>query len=959
MPTDTRAPQDVADEKGSFSFNQVYLEELQALRNEPAGTGGAFGDLAPEGFGDGSDDARERRAKNLREIYDAVSERLDGRDEAHRPLSALCFSGGGIRSATFNLGVLQALARAGVLGKFDYISSVSGGGYISGWLAAWRHRIDQDTVFKALAENEPPPNPHAPEPRPLDHLREYSNFLTPRVGTLSVDVWTAVAIVVRNLLLNWLVLLPVLAALVAFPQLCLLVVQVKPRPSPVTTLAVLGLATGLVAELAAFCIRSSRLREESRQDGPANAQPSGQPDPAQPTTRRHRDATAEKKRHWRVVSATLAPLWISCLLTTLAAVWATARGGGPAEIEAVTWYAFVWLLAIPLAAWAVSWFAFGLGSAGRRFFPELLGMVVSGAVAAKLLVELHRGASSWLAAHPPLFVSLAVPAVLAIHLLAKTLFVGIGSFGEKRRHASRAPGTMSPHGLGDMDREWWARLSGWVLIAALVWLVSSLLVLAATPLLEGFTEWIAAAGGVSGAAVALLGKSSKTMSGRRDDTQGSKKGEIVLKLAVPVFCACIAVLLALGTVALGRVATGNYDLLAIPRSFAGSLDAVTADQVLAFALMMLALFGFGALMAWAVNVNRFSMQAMYRNRLVRAYLGASNVDRRPDPFTGFDPHDDVPLHECGAERPLPVINGTLNLVRGAENLAWQQRKAESFSMSPLFCGNFHDGYRRSKAYAGGIRLGSAVAISGAAANPNMGFHSSPAVTFLLTLLNARLGAWLGNTGSAGDATFRFPGPVWALRPILSELFGRTDSHSRYVNLSDGGHFENLGIYEMVLRRCRYIVVSDCGQDPKATFDDLGNAIRKIRIDFRISVDFEERIHISPREDLPTGLFCARAIIRYSDVDGADAADGVLLYVKPALYGRGKPVPYDVWSYAGSSPLFPHESTADQWFDESQFESYRALGLHAITQIAGGFRGGDLPAFFRAVDGYLKERAPAK
>src|SRR4051812_9466204 len=120
-PTEPTAATPVPDEKGSFSFNQVYLAELRALRP------GAFDDLAAEDFGDGSDAARERRAANLRKIYDETGDRLDGRDPAHRPLSALCFSGGGIRSATFNLGVLQALARAGVLGSFDYISSVSGG----------------------------------------------------------------------------------------------------------------------------------------------------------------------------------------------------------------------------------------------------------------------------------------------------------------------------------------------------------------------------------------------------------------------------------------------------------------------------------------------------------------------------------------------------------------------------------------------------------------------------------------------------------------------------------------------------------------------------------------------------------------------------------------------------------------------------------------------------------------
>src|SRR6185295_9910671 len=151
-----------------------------------------------------------------------------------------------------------------------------------------------------------------------------------------------------------------------------------------------------------------------------------------------------------------------------------------------------------------------------------------------------------------------------------------------------------------------------------------------------------------------------------------------------------------------------------------------------------------------VNVNRFSLQAMYRNRLVRAYLGASNPRRQPNLFTGFDPDDNLRLHELRDNRPFPVIGAALNLVAG-QDLAWQQRKAECFTASPLHCGAARLGYRRSQAFGGenGISLGTAVATSGAAANPNMGYHSSPAVTFIMTLFNARLGVWLGNPGPLG------------------------------------------------------------------------------------------------------------------------------------------------------------------------------------------------------------------
>src|SRR5262249_38919031 len=203
------------------------------------------------------------------------------------------------------------------------------------------------------------------------------------------------------------------------------------------------------------------------------------------------------------------------------------------------------------------------------------------------------------------------------------------------------------------------------------------------------------------------------------------------------------------------------------------------------------------------------------------------------------------------QKPFHVINMTVNLVAG-EKLAWQQRKAESLTVSPLHAGCYRPevGYRDSAEYGGdhGISLGTSVAISGAAASPNMGYHSSPVVTFLMTLFNARLGWWLGNPGRAGDSTYRLDGPFFALKPMIAEALGLTNDRAKYVYLSDGGHFENLGLYEMVLRRCHYIVVSDGSQDGKCHFQDLGGAIRKIRIDFGIPIEFHTGISIFSRSD---------------------------------------------------------------------------------------------------------------
>jgi hypothetical protein len=446
---------------------------------------------------------------------------------------------------------------------------------------------------------------------------------------------------------------------------------------------------------------------------------------------------------------------------------------------------------------------------------------------------------------------------------------------------------------------------------------------------------------------------------------------------------------------------------------------------------------------------------LYRNRLIRAYLGASRYSRDADEFTGFDPHDNLQMYELqpdllwptsfidfpafidqlmknfttsgsveqiiwncldkttrgwledkrdvndalknammqnlnnilmrqdlggGVEgepspprlrrnratlqktfgkslrerqhAPLHVINTALNLTSG-QKLAWQQRKAESFTVSPLHSGSFYVGYRDSKQYGGkdGISIGTAVAISGAAASPNQGYHSSPAMAFILTILNVRLGSWLGNPGLAGRNTYDNAHPRTNLEPLAWELTGRTDDQCPLVYLSDGGHFENLGVYEMVMRRCRFIVVSDGGCDPKYSFEDLGNAIRKIRTDLGVPIDIEyDDMH--PRSGdstLRKGRYVTTARIRYSSIDDAPTEivngverpkeiDGWLVYIKPGLY-EGDYFPKDVYNYATESLDFPHESTADQFFSESQFESYRALGRHAFNEICGNYRKG--------------------
>jgi hypothetical protein len=152
-----------------------------------------------------------------------------------------------------------------------------------------------------------------------------------------------------------------------------------------------------------------------------------------------------------------------------------------------------------------------------------------------------------------------------------------------------------------------------------------------------------------------------------------------------------------------------------------------------------------------------------------------------------------------------------------------------------------------------------------------------------------------------------------------------DGSTADVHLSDGGHFENLALYELVRRHCRYIVVSDCGEDPAVAFDDFGNAARRIREDFGVDIDVD--LSALRAENRRSRQHVVVGTIRYSDFD-----KGIVLYVKPTLTGDEPP---DLLQYETRNTRFPHEPTTDQFYDEAQWESYRKLGEHS-ARVAFGF-----------------------
>ncbi len=954
-------------------------------------------------------DASER--ENARDLAGLLrllhSKRGDGVGGA-----ALCLSGGGIRSATFNLGVLQGLAKRKLLPQFHYLSTVSGGGYIGSWLSAWIHREngDVESVQDRLAARSRQERSAGDATDPIDHLRRHAKYLSPRLGLLSADTWALVSIYTRNLILNWLIILPLLMAVLMLPRLFVSLEQVLALHGDDRALGWswrgwLGLAgLGLVGASFVFASRNQ---------------------PSATAVAPDRDADGKRARaaEQRFLLLCLTPLLLGAIAATLA--WA-CDACVTAKPDFAVWRQFATYGAVlGSVSGLMAWFR---RSSDPRGLIELVFVAIAGVVAASTLwvaalaffhvaawlTSIGCGASWW----HLLYVALGVPSVLMALSAGGTVYIGLCS---RQTWAT------------DSDREWWARYGAWILIATLAWLLASVVVI----LLPSGLQWlgdqmpkvatfVATSGGLAGIATAVLGFSADTP-GTNDGhapPKGARWKAPALKLAGPLF---LLLLLC------GLVLSADGLLRALGLASGAAHSELLLDSSFWAAAVMLGLIGAAVLLALAIHLNRFTLHAIYRDRLIRAYLGASHHDRRPHPFTGFDPTDNLWLHamrpalrrrtdtaspkeflvplqqatnevatqlknalrkpvrealnrvtadpsrsgatpsaaadnrrlvtdivtdlaRCGLYREatmnqalgpdakaaddqppplrlLHVVNMALNMVR-TDNMAWHERKADSFTSTMFHTGNARLGYRDSARYAGkdGITLGTAMSISGAAVSPNMGYQSSPLMAFLLTLLNVRLGAWFGNPGKAGDATHEREAPRLGLLTLLWEAFGRTTDHHGYVYLSDGGHFENLGLYEMVRRRCGFIVVCDAGQDSTCRFEDLGNAIRKVRIDFGIPILFDDmRIQARGADGKGAGAHFAVGTIDYAAVD-AGAQPGKLLVLKASLTGDE---PRDVLDYADRVPQFPHESTAHQFFSEAQFESYRALGEHIVEKLPDG------------------------
>ncbi len=391
-------------------------------------------------------------------------------------------------------------------------------------------------------------------------------------------------------------------------------------------------------------------------------------------------------------------------------------------------------------------------------------------------------------------------------------------------------------------------------------------------------------------------------------------------------------------------------------------DKIGADQMLDYGINAVLLF----LIGYFTNPNAISFHRFYRKQLSDLFLRFARND-----------FDNMPLKDVfniNSEKkedyiaPYPLINTCLNLLNPDGDAVFKGTKtSDYFLLSPLYCGSGLVGYVPTDRYLDYRRmtLPAAVTISAAAVNPGMGMYSNKMLSILMTVFNARLGFWISNPLILKKARAIVWWPVYFFR----ELLGRIGSNNPMINISDGGHIENLGVYELLRRGCRLIIAVDAGEDHAYNFTDLNNLIIRARNELGLEIRFrddeqpEDLIRPRPSQVYSKKRFAIADIYQWWEDDkvilsanqeqSAELVNfkeprkiGTFVYVKSSVLApTGKPAlsekgsdddrrKYGTYKYKIYHPDFPHEPTSDQFFDEIQWEAYFQLGQFIGADVLG-------------------------
>ena len=805
-------------------------------------------------------------------------------EAAAAPQAGLALSGGGVRSATFCLGLIRGLAQNGILRRFDYVSTVSGGGFIGAALGRLVGSIGIDKAEQQLA---------ASDSLVVAWLRRNGRYLTPSGAR---DLGMAAATLLRD------------GASMHFE------------------LGVLALLCGLIA-IAPHVIQTALplFDAEAWQD------------------------------------------WWTCW-------WPIALGS--------------WLLFAPgtfVAFWPLRETGSELGKKVSECLPRTeLVLLCLVALAGLMLM---------LASSPPVSpdnpASTALIGAPSAHAFGALVFIGIlGRLAGLFVRLSLQADADSYNTFAEHRNRLTRSLRRVNLVTAALFLLGLLDVVTwqCSQLLTNLnSSWLVGGVGLGGVVAVLLRSLSDPLQKLNASADRTSRN-------------WLPTLINIAGIAIGLIVLAAWVILLQWLVFSPTpLTALEFFPPWLRAGVILAgvAVWYGATVRHRETVNASSLHSFYRARLTRAYVSVGNTGRfhdicaRSGSTAALDaiasvasvvPNDDVMLDEYRPEErggPLHLICTCLNqTIDDHGELYNADRKGSALVASAR---GFEIGEQVVSAGDARIKpgtLGRWIATSGAAAAPGAGSFTTPGWAMLLFLAGARLGYWLDADGLRRDGVavthdsavsrwlanltnwLRETKPGLLSCEALASFGGPT---RRWWYLSDGGHFENTGVYALLRRELEFIVLADCGADPDFEFADLENLVRKARIDFDAEIEMYTRdeaaglvcptdaeVSILSPQDMADnasvrGVLMAR--ICYHRSDPARRKFGTLLIVKPNLH---QALDNDLLAYARRNPTFPQQSTADQFFDEAQWESYHRLGEDFGRSLT--------PAWLRQLPGFEQSAA---
>ncbi|HEX9210003.1 MAG TPA: patatin-like phospholipase family protein [Bradyrhizobium sp.] len=875
-------------------------------------------------------------------------------DEKPIETVGLALSGGGIRSSAVCLGVIQALNHHDLIKRIDYLSTVSGGGYIGCSLTATMTRA-REFVFGGASggrfANEISDTPA------VGHIRNYSNYLIPAGAR---DLVTGVAIVVRGLVANLSLTLPAVLIVAAITILSNAARSSLYVPNLFGLRVDDGQALGFFAKLGAelaFIFAGVAIAAAALLIGFFY----------------RRIFKVERRDFFSYVAGLALALGFVCTIARHLKVDHFALTLAAALFGLLIFFA--WALLRSVMPSTRGEFRGYPPTAGATYL-VLLAVICFFEFQPFMIAQMFDVAEANAAQSSGIVTGVAVKWIQSLAAVAAPVAAAVTLFRQQFAELLKGAGASD---LSSRLLAYVARVAVWIAGLALplliwvgylylcYWGIANDKVLTDPDRQYAMAEeWgdkavlptaAKAAAGVMGNV--QFNSEARTLSAEINSKEEAKPGIAKSVNAVShvpqwlysIGCWCKPV----------EFKWSKYE-------FGNNVNWAMAPLYLVAAVILFAL-------SWILGPNANSLHRLYRDRLSKAFLFnprfyADGEPARNEPsldqgrdFLPLDeeklsellyptvyPADTAPAGQAVAgvkspdrllASPYHIVNAALN-IQGSDFANRRGRNADFFMFSPLHVGSEATGYAATEAFPG-LDLATVMAISGAAASSNMGSGSIKPLTPTLALLNVRLGYWLKNPRyvASNGRPQHHSTPLF----LWSEISGRLYENADAVYLTDGGHIENLGVYELLRRRCRVIIAVDAEADAPMNFSALVTLQRYARIDLGIIIDLPwTPIRNATREWMkcnagkpsdPPPRSSAGPHVAVGSIDYGGGETGYLVYIKSSLSGDENDYIRD---YARRNDTFPHETTGDQFFSEEQFEVYRALGFHMmhsfLTEDAG-------------------------